>query len=322
MPPITLVVIGDPAAPQMRLLHELPPEVRTIVSEDPDQLRTALPNADVVLNGAFHADLFREMFPFATKARWVHNMSTGVEGILTPEVVASPIPLTNGRGVFSGILAEFVAGAVLYFAKDFRRMIRNQAAGRWEQFDVDAVKGATLAIVGYGDIGRACAKLAQALGMNVVAMRRRASESLEDPLLTAVYTSERLRDMIARCDYLVIAAPLTPDTREMIGAPEIGALKRSAVLINIGRGPVVAESALIAALEQGRIKGAAVDVFDEEPLPAGHPFYRLENVLLSPHCADHTEGWVNLAMLKFLENFKRFRNGEPLENVVNKSAGY
>jgi phosphoglycerate dehydrogenase-like enzyme len=130
MGPLTLLVIGDPGAPQMELLKELPPEVKVVVSDDPAQLKAAAPSADVLLNGGFHQELFRKTFPLAVNARWVHNMSTGVEGILTPEVVASPIPLTNGRGVFSEVLAEFVAGAILYFAKDFRRMIRSQEAGR------------------------------------------------------------------------------------------------------------------------------------------------------------------------------------------------
>jgi phosphoglycerate dehydrogenase-like enzyme len=322
MGPLTLLVIGDPGAPQMELLKELPPEVKVVVSDDPAQLKAAAPSADVLLNGGFHQELFRKTFPLAVNARWVHNMSTGVEGILTPEVVASPIPLTNGRGVFSEVLAEFVAGAILYFAKDFRRMIRSQEAGRWDQFDILPVKGATLAIAGYGHIGHACARLAAALGMKILALRRRAEASLEDPLLTAVYTRDRMLEMLARCDYLLIAAPLTPETEGMIGEREIEALRPDAVLINIGRGPVVVEAALIRALQARRIKGAALDVFDEEPLPAGHAFYALDNVLLSPHCADHLPGWVNLAMMKFLENFRRFWNGQPLENIVDKKAGY
>jgi len=115
---------------------------------------------------------------------------------------------------------------------------------------------------------------------------------------------------------------LTPETKGMIGEAELGAMKSSAVIINVGRGPVIVEEALIAALEQKRIRGAALDVFDKEPLPKGHPFYRLDNVLLSPHSADHTVGWEELAMQIFIANFERFRNGHPLTNVVDKKAGY
>ena len=128
--------------------------------------------------------------------------------------------------------------------------------------------------------------------------------------------------MIARCDYLVVAAPLTPETKGMIGAAEFAAMKPGAVVINVGRGPVIDEGAMVRALEGKRIKGAALDVFDQEPLPAGHPFYTLENVLLSPHCADHTPDWMDNAMRFFVEQFERFRKGEPLKNVVDKRLGY
>jgi phosphoglycerate dehydrogenase-like enzyme len=133
---------------------------------------------------------------------------------------------------------------------------------------------------------------------------------------------EQLREMLSVCDYVLIATPLTPETKGMIGEVELGAMKSSAVIINVGRGPVIVEEALVAALEQRRIRGAALDVFDKEPLPEGHPFYRLDNVLLSPHSADHTIGWEELSMQIFLANFERFRNGQPLTNVVDKKAGY
>lgn len=304
------------------MLAELPDAVNIIVSDDLDKLKASAPDADVLLNGGFHSELFRAVFPLATKLQWVHNLSAGVEGILSPEVVASPVPLTNGRGVFRSILAEFVIGAVLYFAKDLRRMIRNQEAGRWAPFDVTEVKGQTMAIVGYGEIGQGCARLAHAIGMKVTALRRRATLSQSDPNLEAVYTHDRLHEMLSACDYLVVAAPNTPETRGMIGEAEIKALKPEAVIINIGRGPVIVESALIRALAEERIKGAALDVFDIEPLPEDHPLYRLPNVLLSPHCADHTPGWIDRAMQKFIDNFGRFYHGKPLENVVDKRAGY
>jgi phosphoglycerate dehydrogenase-like enzyme len=319
---ITLVVISDPNASHMRLLKHLPADVEIVVSDDFERLSAAAPHAGVLLNGGFNAALFAKVFPLATRAQWVHNMSAGVEQILTPEVVASPIPLTNGRGVFKSSLAEFVLASILYFAKDLRRMIRNQAAGVWEQFDITEVTGQTLGVVGYGEIGRESARLAHALGIKVIAMRRRPALSSDDPILSAVYTRDRLHEMLAICDYLLAAAPHTPETHSLIGEAEIGKLTRDAVVINVGRGPVISESALIRALEEGRIKGAALDVFEHEPLPAGHPFYRLENVLLSPHCADHTPGWIDLAMNKFVENFHHFWKGEPLENVVDKKAGY
>src|SRR6185369_5321327 len=133
---------------------------------------------------------------------------------------------------------------------------------------------------------------------------------------------DRLLDMIPECDYVVAAAPLTPSTRALIGEAAINAMKKTAVLMNVGRGPVVEEKALLSALQSGRIRGAALDVFENEPLADGHPFYKLENLLLSPHCADHTADWLEQAMQFFIEQFGRFAAGEPLLNVVDKKAGY
>jgi phosphoglycerate dehydrogenase-like enzyme len=131
-----------------------------------------------------------------------------------------------------------------------------------------------------------------------------------------------MRDLLEGCDYLAIATPLTGETRRMIGKTELAAMKPGAVVINVGRGPVIDEAALIEALEEHRIRGAALDVFETEPLPAGHPFYRMENVLLSPHCADHTATWIRDALDLFADNLERFRRGEPLQNAVNRRRGY
>jgi phosphoglycerate dehydrogenase-like enzyme len=128
--------------------------------------------------------------------------------------------------------------------------------------------------------------------------------------------------MLPLCDYVVVCTPMTPETRGMIGEAEFGAMKRSAVVINVGRGPVINEQAMVEALSSGRITGAALDVFDHEPLPEGHPFYKLENVLLSPHCADHTPDWLDNAMRFFIQQFTRFRKGEELLNIVDKKLGY
>jgi phosphoglycerate dehydrogenase-like enzyme len=202
-------------------------------------------------------------------------------------------------------------------------MIRNQMAGRWEQFDITEITGQTVGIMGYGDIGRAVATRVRAMGMRVLAVKRHGPPLYNvDPLVDQIYSPEHRIEMISRCDYIVASAPLTPETRGMIGEAEFAAMKPSAVVINVGRGPVIDEDAMLKALTGGSIKGAGLDVFTHEPLPDGHPFYRLENVLLSPHCADHTADWLEQAMRFFLENFERFRKGEPLRNVVDKKLGY
>jgi phosphoglycerate dehydrogenase-like enzyme len=255
--------------------------------------------------------------------RWVHSRSAGLERTIFPELIASNVTMTNGSGVFSPSLGEFALGAILYFAKDFRRMIHSQTAGLWEPFDVLPISGQTVGIVGYGDIGRAVAARVRAMGMKVIAVKRHVStQKNPDPLADQIYGPDHLIEMLSRCDYIVVAAPLSAETLGLIGEAEFAAMKSSAVIINVGRGPVIEERAMIKALSERKIKGAALDVFAEEPLPKGHPFYQLENVLLSPHCADHTPDWLDNAMRFFIAQFERFRQGQPLLNVVNKKLGY
>jgi phosphoglycerate dehydrogenase-like enzyme len=266
--------------------------------------------------------LVEPVLALAPAVRWIHSRSAGVEYLMFPAITKSAVPLTNARGVYSSALGEFVMAAVLFFAKDLRRMLKSQAAGTWDPFDVDWAQGKAMGIVGYGDIGRAAAERARAFGMRVLALRRDVEAARGDPLVDEVFPLDRRGDLMAASDYVVVAAPLTPETRGLVGAAEIAAMRPSAVLINVGRGPVVDEAALVAALQEGRIRGAALDVFDKEPLPADHPFYRLENVLLSPHCADNTPGWLESSMRFFLQNLERFRKGESLLNLVDKTRGY
>jgi phosphoglycerate dehydrogenase-like enzyme len=242
--------------------------------------------------------------------------------VLAPEIVAHPAVLTNGRGAFSAALAEFVLAALLFFLKDMRRLVKQQSAGAWEPFDTERLEGRTVGIVGYGDIGRAIAAKLGPLGVEILALRRRPELSKGDPLVSETVPSERLLDLMARSDDVVVTAPLTPRTQGLVGREAIAAMKGTAVLVNVGRGPVVDEPALVEALRRDRIRGAALDVFETEPLPAGHPFWGLSNVLLSPHSADHVPGWVDEAMRLFLRQLEHFRRGEPLANVVDKAQGY
>lgn len=318
----TVLVLADPADPQLALLEQLPNSTSLAVGRHLDAFERAAADADVIFNWSGKLDLFRQVFSITPRVKWIHSRAAGLDGVLFPELIASTVPLTNGRGVFSQSLGEFVVAAALYFAKDFRRMIRNQEAGRWEQFDVEEVSMQTMGIVGYGDIGKACAQRAKALGMKVLAARRRPELSKDDPNIDEVHGFDGIRALMPRCDYVVAAAPLTPETRGMVGAKEIAAMKPSAVVMNVGRGPVVDEAALVAALKEKRIRGAALDVFDTEPLPEGHPYYQMESVLLSPHSADHTKTWLDDAMRFFLTNFERYQSGQPLLNVVDKNAGY
>jgi phosphoglycerate dehydrogenase-like enzyme len=319
---LTLLVLADPSASWLKLLGSLGPDINVIVSNEAEKLREFAPQADVIVNGSHNPQLLSAALPAALRAQWVHSLWTGVDNVLSPEVLASPLPLTNGRGVFRRPLAEWSIGAMLYFAYNMRRMIRQQQAGVWEAFTTEEIQGKTLGIVGYGGIGSLAAELARPFGMRIVALRRRPELFHEDSVVDESFPPAKLNQMLAASDYVLLAMPLTGETRGMIGAAQIAAMKPTGVLINVGRGAVVDERALVAALEGGKIRGAALDVFAVEPLPAGHPFYRMENVLLSPHTADHVQDFVHLAVECFLENLRRFQAGEPLLNLVDKHAGY
>ena len=319
----TVLVLADPAEPQLRMLAELPTETSIAVGKSPEAFHRTAPDATVIFAWSLSGKLLRDIFPMAPRVRWVHTRAAGLDNHLFPELVASPAVLTNGSGVFSQSLGEFALGAILYFAKNFRHLVRSQIEGRWAPLDVVEISGQTVGIVGYGDIGRAVATRVRPMGMRVLGMTRRGPLLYNaDPLVNQIFAPADRIHMISQCDYLVVAAPLTPETRGLIGDAEFAAMKPEAVIINIGRGPVIHEDALIRALSARRIKGAALDVYDTEPLPQGHPLYQMENVLLSPHCADHTAGWLDDSMRFFLNNFERYRKGEPLLNVVEKQLGY
>ncbi|MBM3724533.1 MAG: D-2-hydroxyacid dehydrogenase [Acidobacteria bacterium] len=322
MKPVHVLVIANPAARHLKLLSRLPDSTTITVGNSVEAFDSAIGTADVLVNGSHHAQVLRALWGRAARVQWVHALAAGVEQVLFPELCASPVPLTNSRGIFSPSLGEFAMAGILHFSKDLRRMVRQQEAGRWEQFDIRELRGLTLGIIGYGTIGQETAKRAKAFDMRVLAVRRRGAAGGEAPYADEVHGLERMIDVIERCDYVMISTPLTADTRGLIGARELAAMKPDAVFLNLGRGPTVVESALLEVLRERRIRGAVLDVFDVEPLPAGHEFYGLDNVLLSPHCADHTDDWQEQAVEFFLRNFDRFVNGQPLENLVDKGSGY
>jgi phosphoglycerate dehydrogenase-like enzyme len=316
-----VLVLAEPTVPQLTLLKKVPSEHQIFVGNSVEAFERAAPDATIIFNWSGSCALLREVFLKCPNLQWVHSRSASLERTLFPELIESPVLVTNGTGVFSASLGEFALTAILYFAKDLRRMIRNQARGVWEPFDILPISGHTVGIVGYGDIGRAVATRVRPLGMKALAVKRHTT-TYSDELVDQFYSPDHRLEMLSRCDYVVVAAPLTEETRGMIGKPEFAAMQSAAVVINIGRGPVINEEALVEALSDRRIKGAALDVFDHEPLPSGHAFYKLENVLLSPHCADHTSDWLDQAMQFFLTQFERWLRHERLLNVVDKKLGY
>lgn len=315
-----VLVIGKRNAPHLKTLESLPAEV--IFAESASDLSPdILAKVDVAVNTSHHGQILETMWPSLKSIKWTHSLSAGVESVIFPALRSSSIPLTNARGVYKKSLGEWAMLAILYFAKDIRRLVRQQEAAKWDQYDVEMIEGSTVAIIGYGEIGREVAWRAKAFGMNVIATRRRA-ESKSDEFASEILPSSENTAAMSRADYVVLCSALTPETRGMIGAREFAAMKSTGIFINIGRGAVVDEPALIDALQRKRIRGAGLDVFVTEPLPQDSPLWKLENVLLSPHSADHTATWQHESVAFFIENFNRFAKGEPLQNIVNKEAGY
>lgn len=293
-----LVVVAPPDFPSVRILSD---------AGVPFSINGDVTDADAVLLAPRSVFMLRELLPYAKRLRWIHTLAAGVETLPFDALRARNLVVTNSRGLYADALGEFVIAAMFWFAKDLRRLMRNQDGHRWEPFDVGWLQGKTVGIIGYGGIGSAIGRRAAAMGMQVSAVRR---------------TEGDVDDVIARSDYVVLSTPLTPATRGLMSAARIAAMKPDAVLVNVSRGGVVDEVALVDALRGGRIRGAALDVFATEPLPANHALWSLDNVLISPHSADHTADAHERATRFFLENLRRFKRGEPLENVVDLREGY
>ncbi|MCX7303720.1 MAG: D-2-hydroxyacid dehydrogenase [Hyphomicrobiales bacterium] len=229
------------------------------------------------------------------------------------------VTVTNAAGVAAGMLAEYALGAMLSFSLDLRGFERRQLARQWGGSRVEPIEGKTVLIIGLGKTGAAVARRAQAMGMCTLGIRARPKPT---PCLDEVHGPEALLTLIGRADFIVCCVPLLAATRGLLGTAAFAAMKPSAVLVDISRGGVVEEAALLGALDEKRIKGAALDVFATEPLPADHPLWGHDNVAITPHCAAVYEGWDVKAVRMFADNLKRYRSASPLENVVNPERGY
>ncbi len=293
------------------------------------ELKDFLPfaaEAEVVLYSGVTGKIasVQELWEHFQHVRWIHSLSAGLDKLLFPELIDSDIVVTNARGVYKRSLAEFAVLGMLYHYKQVRRLVDSQRAHAWQDFMVDWMPDKVMGVVGYGEIGRECALLAKALGVKIYATRRNPARSESDPLIDRVFPLSELNTMLEQVDVVVAAAPLTPETRHMISDAQFAAMKPSAIVINVGRGPVIDERALERALQEGKIRGAALDVFEVEPLSAESPLWDMDNVLISPHCTDRTKDpdWLDLSAQVFVENFRRFQTGQPMENIVDKRAGY
>lgn len=264
--------------------------------------------------------ILEKVLAAAPAVRWLHTPSAGVDHLLIPPVLERDITLTNSAGVHAIPIAEFVLAYLLSHAKRLPAYAAAQAEARWDrEAEPGELYERTMFILGAGGIGQAIAERAAAFGMRVWGSRRSPRPTLG---LERVVGTGEWRALLPEVDYLVVAAPLTEETRGIVDAAALAALRPGAYLVNIARGQLVQEPALIAALESGRLAGAALDTFDVEPLPAESPLWRLPGVTITPHATAHSPRMRERQIALFVENLRRFRNGEPLLNVVDKTAGY
>ena len=286
-------------------------------------IRRLVPEAEV----AFIPYLSRDMLASATRLRWIQVPAVGVGHMLSPEMIASPIVLTTARGLRARAIAEHVIGVALALARQLHVAVRRQIERRWAQDELEgattairSLAGATMGIVGFGSIGQEVARMAAAIDMRVIATKRRVDPAPAG--VARVLPPDRLDELLAESDVVVLCVPVTPDTRALINRDTLARMKRSAFLVNIGRGRLVDDEALVEALQRGTIAGAALDVFTREPLAASSPYWDLPNVIVTPHTSGAMEDyWTPLVGL-FAENLRRFESGQPLLNLVDKTAGY
>ncbi|PWG62152.1 D-2-hydroxyacid dehydrogenase [Sediminicurvatus halobius] len=307
--------------------EDLPPGMDALEGEaelrhatDGASLRAVLPGTRVLCVTDFRTDALGEAWDAADSLEWIHATSAGVDAILTPTVRASNLPVTNARGVFDRPIAEFVLGHIIAFCKDFRGNLELQQRHEWRHRDTERVEGRRVLVVGAGAIGRQIARLCRAVGLEVDGMGRSARPGDED--FGAIHAQSELHQRLPGYDFVVVAAPLTPATEGLFDAAAFAAMAPEARFINIGRGPIVRTDDLVAALREGRIAGAALDVFEEEPLPSDHPLWDLPNTHLSAHMAGDVIGWRRSLSEQFIDNFRRWRRGDPLRNLVDKEQGF
>jgi phosphoglycerate dehydrogenase-like enzyme len=299
------------------------PQHTFIGASDPDALVAALSQADAAFSSIVPAGLV----PSLPRLRWVQVPAAGVGHLLSPELVDSAIVLTSARGIRAVAIAEHVMAAALALVRQIHTAVRRQTEHQWALDEIETggrvvtLHGRQIGIVGLGSIGREVARRAHAFGMKVVGIRRHTARPLPDGV-ARVLAPDALLELLAESDIVVLATPLTAETHHLIDRRALGAVKRGAFLVNIGRGGLVDEDALLDALRSGWLGGAALDVFATEPLPADNPFWDLPNVIVTPHVAGAMEDYWTPLMQLFADNLRRFERGEALLNVVDKRAGY
>jgi D-2-hydroxyacid dehydrogenase (NADP+) len=298
-------------------------EVNVVNLPDYNRLDEEIVDAEIVIAWSIR----REQIATAKKLRWIHSPAAAVNQLMFPELVNSEIVLTNAREVHGPVVAEHVIALILALAKKIPGLVRLQAKHVWGQqilWDetprVREVAGATVGVVGLGSIGRPVVNSAKALGMRVIAVREHPEKGSEGA--DAVFAPAQIDEIFRQADYIVLAAPVTASTTAIANAERLALMKPDACLINVGRGPLVDEPALAAALREKRIGGAALDVFPTEPLPEDSPLWDVPNLLVTPHTAALTDKLWERHYTLFSGNLRRYLTGQPLLSIVDKRKGY
>lgn len=264
----------------------------------------------------------REYFEAATGLRWFQSINAGLERLEREGILGMGFAVTSGAGIASVAIAEWILGTMVMLTKNLHVYVRQQTGAHWESRRSGELDGKTVGIVGLGAIGRETAKRCRAFGMRVIASRRTVAAGSSDPDCDAILPYSELSRLLDEADYVVLSLPLTAETGGLIGAPELSRMKSTAFLLNVARGGVVDQAALISALKAGTIAGAGLDVTSPEPLPADSELWALPNVILTPHMSGNVEGYGHKAATVFVANLRRYVAGEPLEHLANPALGY
>jgi len=307
------------SADDLAQIQALAPDMRLLVTTERREIEQALDRIEIAVK-QFPQALMTQ----APKLRWFQQWGAGADWLLHhPAVAASELMVTTGSGVHAIPISEHILAYLFAFARALPQAIRGQTQRAWQQPEwsrIFELAGKTMVLIGVGAIGERTALMAHGLGMRVLGVRQNADVST--PGVEAMFAPDALLDVLPQADFVVITVPLTEATRGLIGEAALQAMKVSAYLVNIGRGGVIDEPALVRALQAGRLAGAGLDVFASEPLPPDSPLWAMENVIITGHYAGATPIYDERAMAIFLDNLRRYRTGEPLRNVVDKTLGY
>jgi phosphoglycerate dehydrogenase-like enzyme len=315
-PLVAIVDAVDRVLPDPRDVEAL---ARTVQTRGVEDLEEHLADLEVVFAWNFDRPRLLDVVPRAPRLRWIQSISAGVEELAHPVLSEHGVVLTNAAGVYDPGLAESVLGFLLAFSTRILEDARLEP-GAWPQDGMRLLRGTTALVVGSGSIGSEVGRLLKTAGLNVRGIAR--TPRAPDGVFESIAGPGALQDELATADHVVNVLPITLATRRMFDAAAFAAMKPTAVFVNIGRGATVDEAALIEALRDGVIAGAALDVFEVEPLPAESPLWRMPNVLVSPHRAGDHEGWESDVVALFVDNLRRFVADEPLRNVVDIELGY